>query len=166
MLCLFTKTKSTRVSKRIASQNATASKLVMICTGVQHDVAKGMQRSFERLSVKWKLVVLSSFCVSAVALNLVPVYKSIDGKPVNSLNVYRISPRASSKTKVERTNVYATITEDEYRKTQRFKTFMDSLARSPSGKSLYKDFVTQRPHLMDSLLEMGHTYHLQKKIQK
>jgi hypothetical protein len=43
------------------------------------------------------------------------------------------------------------ISDVEYSRVKRFRTYMDSLARSPSGKIVYDSITRHRPGLMDSV---------------
>ena len=45
----------------------------------------------------------------------------------------------------------AEVSEAEYSRIKKFRMYMDSLARSPSGKILYKSITRHRPGLMDSV---------------
>lgn len=43
------------------------------------------------------------------------------------------------------------VSETEYRRIHNFRLYMDSLARSPSGKATYESITDDRPGLMDSV---------------
>ena len=43
------------------------------------------------------------------------------------------------------------VSKQDYRRIQKFRLYMDSLARSPSGRKLYDSIVAARPGLMDSV---------------
>ncbi|SFW70803.1 hypothetical protein SAMN02927921_03498 [Sinomicrobium oceani] len=43
------------------------------------------------------------------------------------------------------------VSKQDYRRIQKFRWYMDSLARSPSGRKLYDSIVAARPGLMDSV---------------
>ena len=44
-----------------------------------------------------------------------------------------------------------------------FKSFMDSLKRSPGGKALYESIIQERPGMLDSIKQLDETYYLQLK---
>ncbi len=50
------------------------------------------------------------------------------------------------------------VSETEYRRIHNFRMYMDSLARSPSGKATYDSITYRRPGLMDSLLYIDNYY--------
>jgi len=43
------------------------------------------------------------------------------------------------------------VSKQDYRRIQKFRLYMDSLARSPTGRKLYDSIVATRPGLMDSV---------------
>lgn len=43
------------------------------------------------------------------------------------------------------------VSKQDYRRIQKFRCYMDSLARSPSGRKLYDSIIATRPGLMDSV---------------
>ena len=54
------------------------------------------------------------------------------------------------------------ITDTGYNRIKNFRMYMDSLARSPSGKSVYDSIMMHRPGLMDSV-RMIENYYQQLK---
>lgn len=50
------------------------------------------------------------------------------------------------------------VLETEYRRIHNFKMYMDSLARSPSGKATYDSITFRRPGLMDSVRYIDNYY--------
>lgn len=43
------------------------------------------------------------------------------------------------------------VSKQDYRRIQKFRLYMDSLARSPSGRNIYDSIIATRPGLMDSV---------------
>ena len=43
------------------------------------------------------------------------------------------------------------VSKQEYRRIQNFRLYMDSLARSPTGRNIYDSIIATRPGLMDSV---------------
>lgn len=43
------------------------------------------------------------------------------------------------------------VSKQDYRRIQKFRWYMDSLARSPSGRKIYDSIIATRPGLMDSV---------------
>lgn len=50
------------------------------------------------------------------------------------------------------------VSETEYRRIHKFRMYMDSLARSPSGKAIYDSITFRRPGLMDSVRYIDNYY--------
>jgi hypothetical protein len=50
------------------------------------------------------------------------------------------------------------VSETEYRRIHNFRMYMDSLARSPSGKATYDSITFRRPGLMDSVRYIDNYY--------
>lgn len=50
------------------------------------------------------------------------------------------------------------VSEMEYRRIHNFRIYMDSLARSPSGKATYDSITYRRPGLMDSVRTIDNYY--------
>lgn len=50
------------------------------------------------------------------------------------------------------------VSETEYRRIHNFRMYMDSLARSPSGKAAYDSITYRRPGLMDSVRYIDNYY--------
>jgi len=50
------------------------------------------------------------------------------------------------------------VAETEYRRIHNFRMYMDSLARSPSGKATYDSITYRRPGLMDSVRYIDNYY--------
>ncbi|MCT1523834.1 hypothetical protein [Sphingobacterium hotanense] len=59
-------------------------------------------------------------------------------------------PRHAPETGDDR-NSSPQVSEAEYKRIRRFRLYMDSLARSPAGKSKHDSMVKHRPGLMDSV---------------
>lgn len=59
----------------------------------------------------------------------------------------------------------AGIGQEEYRRIQDFKKYMDSIASTPSGRKIFDSIITARPGLIDSILISGYLFQSQTKTQ-
>lgn len=63
----------------------------------------------------------------------------------------------------EKIRATSIVAKEEYEKIQRFRQYMDSLERSPSGKKLYNSILINRPGLLDSIILIENIYQSQIK---
>jgi len=136
MLVIFNKKKNPGSIKENAAQERLANSIVSACMRFQQGWADFMQRYTERLSRNAKLIVLSLFCLTAVSLSVYLIASSVMSRKASSFTVIHLkkSPYAV-KSGDENTKALVIVSNDEYEKIQRFRFYMDSLARSPSGNN-------------------------------
>ncbi|MBT2591405.1 hypothetical protein J7E50_14340 [Pedobacter sp. ISL-68] len=75
--------------------------------------------------------------------------------------VFLITPISKPRHLTETGDVKAealSVTETEYRRIHNFRIYMDSLARTPSGKASYDSITYRRPGLMDSVRNIENYY--------
>ena len=131
---------------------------------IQLGWAMFMQRHTERLSHKWKVIMLLIFCLCSGGFSLLFIARSFSGPAAISYKLSQFkTPQHIGKSGDEKTKSIAAVTQAEYEKIQHFKKFMDSLARNPSGKKIYADILNDRPGLMDSIILIENIYHSQIK---
>lgn len=153
MLSLFRKNKTHGSSTENEAQERLANDIVSACFRFQRKWADFMQRHTERFSRNGKLVILSLFCVVAASLSIYLIASGVTSREASSFTVIHFKkPRYAVKTGDENTKALVIVSNDEYKKIQRFRLYMDSLARSPSGKKLHDSILRQRPGLIDSIL--------------
>lgn len=164
MLPLFRKKKNHSSIKENAAQERLASSIVSACIRFQQRWADFMQHHTERLSRNGKLIILSLFCLTAGSLSIYFIATSMMSRKAPSFTVTHLKkPLSADKSGDENTKALLIVSKDEYEKIQRFRFYMDSLARSPSGKRLYDSILSQRPGLMDSILLIENIYQSQIK---
>lgn len=164
MLSLFKNKKKTPSAAGNAAQDRMAKNIVVWCIRQQQRWAAFMQRQMECLSGRGKLIALFLFCLVAGSLSIYLIVSSLSGKSSASVSVSRIkAPLHTGKTGDENTRSAIVITKQEYQRIERFRHYMDSLARSPSGKPLYDSILKQRPGLMDSVAFIENLYQSQTK---
>lgn len=164
MLSLFTKRKTQTPVKENPAQERLASNIVSACIRLQQKWADFMQRHAERLSRKGKLIVLSLFCLTAGSLSIYLIASSVTSRRASSFTIIPLKKRPYTvKSGDEITKALVIVSKAEYEKIQRFRSYMDSLARSPSGKQLHDSILIHRPSLMDSIFIIEKIYQSQIK---
>jgi flagellar basal body-associated protein FliL len=142
-------------------------------------LSKGMQAGYKHLQGGWAnwmmkrtkkfsrrtwLVLLILFVLSTSAYSVYLAVSAFTKKEINSLTITPIKkPKYSTETG-ERPIEAAEVSEAEYNRIKKFRVYMDSLARSPSGKTVYDSITSHRPGLMDSVRFIENYY--QKLKQK
>jgi hypothetical protein len=164
MLSLFRKRKTQSSVKENAAQERLANNIVSACIRFQQRWADFMQHHTERLSRNGKLIILSLFCLTAGSLSVYFIASSVMSRKASSITVIHFKqPPYAVKSGDENTKALVIVSEAEYIKILHFKLYMDSLARSPSGKELYESILSERPGLMDSVLLIEKIYQSQNK---
>ncbi len=164
MLSLFRKKKALGLLKENAAQERFANKIVSACIRFQQKWADFMQRHTERLSHNGKLITLSLFCLTTGSLSICLISSSVTTRKGSAFTVIHLKklPHAI-KSGDENTKASLLVTEAGFEKIQRFRFYMDSLARNPSGKKKCDSILSQRPGLMDSVLLIEKIYQSQNK---
>ena len=131
---------------------------------LQSGWANWMMKSTEKFSHRTWVVLLILFVLSTSTYSVYLAASAITGKAEISITVTPIKkPRYTTETgKTDKEAIE--VSEAEYRRIKRFRIYMDSLARSPSGKILYDSISSYRPGLMDSLQLIEQLY--RGKIKK
>lgn len=164
MLSLFRKKKTKSAVKENVAQERLANNIVSTCIRLQQRWANFMQRYTERLSHNGKLIALSLFCLIAGSLSVYLIANSIMSRKASSFTVTPLKKHPyTNKSGDENTKALEIVSKAEYEKVQRFRHYMDSLARSPSGKKLYDSILINRPGVMDSILFLENIYQSQNK---
>ncbi len=145
-------------------QDRIAKTIVAWCLRWQQRWASFMQQQTERLSGNGKLVMLVLFCLFTGSLSIYLCASNLIGKPSAAIPLTPIKTSLSQgKSGDENTKSSVSITRHEYLRIKRFRDYMDSLARSPSGKLVYQDIIAHRPGLMDSVALVEKIYLSQSK---
>lgn len=164
MLSLFRKRKTQSSLKGNTAQERLANNMVAACIRFQQRWADFMQLYTERLSRNGKLILLSSFCLIAGSLSIYFIASSLMSRKASSFTIiHHKKSTYAIKSGDENTKVLMIVSKPEYEKIQRFRLYMDSLARSPSCKQFYDSILSHRPGLMDSILLIENIYQSQSK---
>jgi len=164
MLSLFRKRKTQSSVKVNVAQERLANNIVSACIRFQQRWANFMQCHTERLSRNGKLIILSLFCVTAGSVSIYLIASSVTSHKASSFTVIHLKRTPYAVTAGdENTKALVIVSKAEYERIQRFRFYMDSLARSPSGKKVHDIIPIQRPGLMDSVLLIEKIYQSQYK---
>lgn len=131
---------------------------------LQYKCAHWLERKTAHLSRKSWIVILICFIVFTSGCS---IYVMIGSFSETTASVIPITPIAKSintmRTGDERDKIKVSISKAEFEKTVRFRRYMDSLGRSPTGKKLQDSIMQYRPGLLDSLTIVENYYHSQFK---
>jgi len=133
---------------------------------VESKASEGMQALYRNVQCRWATImekftaklsygnwkiVLALFVLLTGGYNVYLIVNAFTHKDIKTFSVTPIrKPGHFDKTGDTGTgNLY--ISEAEYRHIRRFRIYMDSLARAPSGKKVYDSIINNRPGLMDSV---------------
>lgn len=164
MFPLFRKRKRSKAAQENTAQDKLAQNFVIVCLRLQSKWAGWMQGKSERLSGKTKLILLLVFIGLVGGYSL---YLIAENFLYKGTSTFYISPIKKPEHVQQSGDVVmpheAFISEEEYQRINGFKLYMDSMARSPSGKNLFDSIATARPGLMDSILIIEKIYQPQTK---
>ncbi len=164
MLLSFRKKKIRDALKEKAAQEKIANRVVSMCIRFQEKWADLMQHYTERLPRKGKLIMFFLFCMVGGSLSLYLIAGSMMRGSGSPLTVTHFkAPPFACKSGDENIKADIIVTKIEYQKIQNFSLYMDSLARSPSGKKVYDSILIHRPGLMDSVLFIEKIFQSQNK---
>lgn len=146
------------------AQDRIATSIVHKCIKVQEQCGTFMQHQTERLSGRVKKFMIVIFFLLSGGYSLYLIAESLISHKSKPLSIAPIKvPEHTGKSGNENTKAPVIVSKAEYEKIRRFRFYMDSLARSPSGKKVYDSILNQRPGLMDSVLFIENIYQLQIK---
>jgi len=128
--------------------------------GTKRRFAGWMQRRFEQLPRNGKVTVMLLGLLLAGSYCGLLILGGISGKAksVVSISPIRVLEHIGSTAKI----ATPVISSDEYEKIHRFRRYMDSLARSPSGRVYFDSIIQARPGLLDSITIVEQLYYSQK----
>lgn len=123
---------------------------------VQEKWAGWMQGLSERLSTRTKLFSLILFITAGVLVSTFHIRSAFSGSTQGGFQVGSIrQPMLPAE------SAGAVITDREFLNIQRFKIYLDSLARSPTGKRKRDSILLNRAGLMDSIALIEEQYRVQ-----
>jgi hypothetical protein len=139
-------------------ESDTESKPNAIFKGMQADYkhlqggwAKWMMKQTEKFSRRTWIVLLILFVLSTSTYSTYLAVSAFTKKESNSVTIMPIKKLKHATETGEPPIEAAKVSEAEYSRIKKFRVYMDSLARSLSGKMLYDSITRHRPGLMDSV---------------
>jgi hypothetical protein len=152
MLFLFRYKAEQKQEKQNDSQDTIAFSIVRKCIRLQSRLADYMQRKSDRLSDNVKKYSLISFCLLACGCSLYSIVESFRTPDNHAFSVAPIKvPEHATMTGEANRQPSIIITKDAFENVQRFRYYMDSLARNASGKRTHDSILAARSGLMDSV---------------
>jgi hypothetical protein len=126
--------------------------------------AKWMMKRTEKFSHRTWIVLLIFFVLSTSTYSIYLAVSAIAEKDGTLITVTPIKKPRYTTEMGENDKEAAEVSEAQYSRIKKFRVYMDSLARSPSGKTFYDSITSHRPGLMDSLQLIEQLY--REKIKK
>lgn len=129
-------------------------------------LSRGVKAGYQRIQGGWAnwmmkrtanfsrptwFVLLILFVLITGTYSIYLAVSAFTGKKGNSIAITPIKKPKHATETGEANAGPAVVSEAEYNRIKRFRLYMDSLARSPSGKHLYDSINHHRPGLMDSV---------------
>lgn len=144
-------------------------------------LARGLQAGFQRLQDGWAkwmtkhtkkfsrrtwMVLLMLFVLTTTTYNVYLAVTAFTGRKGGAITITPIKKPKHATEDGDAHTKAAVVSEAEYDRIKKFRMYMDSLARSPSGKILYDNITDHRPGLMDSVRLIENYYQqLKTKIK-
>lgn len=132
---------------------------------LQYKCANWLERKTAHLTrLNW-IVILLCFTVFTSGCSIYLIVNSFSVNKTRNITVTPITkPTNLVPTKEKPPQLNTIISETEFEKITRFRKYMDSLGRSPTGKKMHDSIVLNRPGLLDSLTIVENYYysHLKK----
>ena len=118
---------------------------------LQGGLANWMMKRTEKFSRRTWIVLLILFVLSISTYSVYLTASAFTKKGSNAITITPINKLKHATETGDAPIETAEVSEAEYSRIKRFRVYMDSLARSPSGKILYDSIISHRPGLMDSV---------------
>jgi hypothetical protein len=157
MFFLFKHRDSRDLRKQNYDQDKIAQNIVYRCIGMQVIASKYLQNKSEMLPVKAKRWFVLAFCFISFCSCIYLIIKSIYAPPNTSLAIVAIRVPTQSTHHF----IQPSISGKEFEKIQKFKAYLDSLAKSKSGKRIYDSLTANSLGLIDSLSIVENLYQSQ-----
>ena len=130
----------------------------------QQNWSNWLHHKTEKVSARRKLIILILFCVLTCGYNLYLLTVTFSEKNLLNFSVTALKkPEYASNSGNENTKAAAIIVEEQNKRIENFKRYMDSLARSPTGNTIHDSILAIRPGLMDSISLIENMYQSQHK---
>lgn len=151
--------RSQKLHKGNDAQDRIANDIVQKCIQAQEQWAAFMQRKSERFSTKAKKFLFIMFLLLSAGCSLYLIVEGLISHKHTSFSIALIKvPQYLDKAGDENTKASGIVSQAEYERIHRFQLYMDSLAKSPSGKRLFDSILNKRPGLMNSIMMIQRIY--------
>lgn len=145
---LFSKRKESNVETK---SNALIKGMQVGYLWIQERWANWMIRRTKNFSHRTWVTLLILFVLSMSTYSIYVVANAITRRSRNAISITSIKKPDHVTETGEAPIEGAEISESEHNRIKKFRLYMDSLVRSPSGKIRYDSITSQRPGLMDSV---------------
>lgn len=126
---------------------------------VQRKWAQWMTKQTANLSPRNLLIVWGTFIAFSAGYSICLIAKSLSGKAPYVITVIPIAkPVNALSTAVVPIQKSSSVSKTELEKIIRFRIYMDSLSRSPTGKRVLDSITHKHPGLLDSLAIIENYY--------
>lgn len=147
--------------KHNLQEDKIALSIVNNCIRVQKHLSEFLQRRSEMLSLTCKTFVFIIFCLISVCSCLYLIIKNFEFKISQSYSITPIRvPKQVAQNELQKRQPSVGVTKKEFEKIQKFRFYMDSLARSKTGKRIHDSILINRPGLIDSITIIENLYQL------
>jgi hypothetical protein len=131
---------------------------------LQYKCANWLERKTAHLSRKSWIVILFCFTIFTGGCNIYLIVNSFSANTTKSIIVTPISkPTNAVSFENETIQQNETISKIKFERITRFREYLDSLGRSPTGEKLHDSILKYRQGLLDSLIIVEDHYHSQFK---
>jgi hypothetical protein len=159
MYFLFKRSKKRHEYGDAVTKNALGKRLEMAYLFVQSKWVQWMTKQTANLSPRNLLIVWGTFIAFSAGYSICLIAKSLSGKAPNVITVIPIAkPINALSTAVEPIQKSSSVSKTELEKIIRFRAYVDSLSRSPTGKRVLDSITDKRPGLLDSLAIIENYY--------
>jgi hypothetical protein len=129
------------------------------CIKLQHNASSFLQAKSEKLSLKAKRLVAIGFCLISFSSCVYQIVKSFYGNDKVNLSIAAIRvPEQVTQNENREIAPSNEVSKNEFKKIKKFRAYIDSLARSNSGRRIYDSIHKYRPGLIDSLAIIENIY--------
>jgi len=138
--------------------------MVNACLWLQSGWALWMGRRTEHLSRRTLLLLLLAFIALTSGYSIFLIGQSFSGSQANTISITPIKKPGhilQAGDAVSQPDMI--VSKTDYQGIIRFRGYMDSLTRSPSGKAAYDSIILNRPGLLDSIRFIEEIYQSQTK---
>ena len=122
-----------------------------------------MQVQARKLSYQQQKRVVILFFILAISCSLLTIMRTLFAPGKSSMAIDAIQLPKHVTGLAVREGIVPKMVNKDLERIQRFKSFMDSLRVSPTGKRVWDSILVNRPNLMDSVLLLEEIIYKQKQ---